>query len=59
MTAEEFYKDNIGIYDSPIEMMVAFARLHVADALREASEEFRIDYMQTAILNAYPLDKIK
>jgi hypothetical protein len=69
---EDYYGDAVGLIPS---MMIEFAKLHVTEALRQASEvrinsEFvgqnqrgasSISYSQNVkgILNAYPLDNIK
>jgi hypothetical protein len=48
--------------------MIEFAKLHVEEALKEASERYEYDethvsddptFLKDSILNSYPLDKIK
>lgn len=68
MTAAEFYKDNIGIYDSPCEMMVAFAKFHCKEQEEAIYEKAYITtdlkgritgWDKDSIRNAYPLTNIK
>ena len=71
-TAEEFLKENnvVGMTDLLTPIMIEFAKLHVQQALKSASEN--ADYMtdgqeqiidvwidKYSILKSYPLEKIK
>lgn len=65
-TAEEFYDKSK--HDSILDIMVEFAKLHVEQALKEASNEALtknvkfsndVEVDKDSILNAYPLDNIK
>jgi len=60
-TAEEFYdmKDSNGKPMSFNEKMIEFAKLHVAEALKQAGEKFDGEYNKYAVLTAYPLENIK
>jgi len=75
LTAKEFIETHNRLNDSSTELlMIEFAKLHVAAALKEASEKAKITYDYSgntgseycdefvdidSILNSYPLDKIK
>ncbi len=73
ITAEEFLKNNEEYYmeieESPeiFEMMIEFAKMHVQEALKQASENaesyviggLTSEVDKDSILNAYPLDLIK
>jgi hypothetical protein len=70
ITAEEFFLQNNGQHQSTSKMMIAFAQMHVEQALKEAVESVNIyDYAENkdyskflekeSILNAYPLTNIK
>jgi hypothetical protein len=39
ITAEEFFLQNNGQHQSTSKMMIAFAQMHVTEALRQASEK--------------------
>ena len=77
LTGKETYDPEyptVSKYDA-IEAMIEFAKLHVTEALKEASENFKMkikddvhelhmndDWMEVdknSILNAYPLENIK
>lgn len=70
-TAKEFWysKCKTDELKSPSDIMIEFAKLHVVQALKEASENAKIKYDQfddmaayvnhSSILNAYPLENIK
>jgi hypothetical protein len=77
-TAEEFFNENAGFlkYSSAQEfaecqiLMIEFARLHVEQALTEASKTTtwreestmqgcKISFVKSKILNSYPLKNIK
>ena len=76
MTAEEFLKETLGdVYkgNAPIEhYMIEFAKMHVTQALNQASEsvDYELTYyyssernafdkIEESILTAYPLENIK
>lgn len=69
MTAEEFIKDaqqNPKKGWTTKKMLIEFAKYHVEQALKEASEKviieghpFEYDLDEDSILNAYPLENIK
>ena len=65
-TAEEFYDKSK--HDSILDIMIDFAKLHVEQALKEASEKadtqtIHCTHIQivdkNSILNSYPLENIK
>jgi hypothetical protein len=71
-TARQFYDNHIS--DDCVVMMIEFAKMHVQEALKEASEKAKIKYEYSgntgseycdeyvdhnSILNAYPLTNIK
>jgi hypothetical protein len=60
-TAESFYdkKDKNGLPMSFNEKMIEFAKYHVEQALKAASEEFNSKAYSEFVLNAYPLTNIK
>ena len=66
LTAEEFYDKSK--HDSILDIMIDFAKLHVEQALKEASEKadtqtIHCTHIQivdkNSILNSYPLENIK
>ena len=69
LTEEEkhYYIDRIITYDDYIKGMIEFAKMHVEEALKQASENaesyviggLTSDVDKDSILNAYPLDLIK
>ena len=78
ITAEEFYKQTTGCVINHIDIknaMIEFAKLHVKEALKDASENFKMkikddvheldmndDWMEVdkdSIINVYSLEKIK
>ena len=70
ITAEEFYKQTTGCVINHIDIknaMIEFAKLHVTEALKEASEKAEIEDLSyddriinvKSILNAYSLENIK
>lgn len=78
ITAEEFFalpdydKSSIPMFSDIHNAMIEFAKLHVQEALKQASEKVKLDdgdyisdgFYETmidkeSILNAYPLENIK
>jgi predicted transcriptional regulator len=61
MKAEDFYdkKDVNGLPMSFNEKMIEFAKYHVEQALKAASEEFNSKTYSQFIVEAYSLDLIK
>ena len=69
LTEEEkhYYIDRIITHDDYIKGMIEFAKMHVQEALKQASEKaesyviggLTSDVDKESILNAYPLDLIK
>ena len=76
LTEEEkhYYIDRIITYDDYIKAMIEFAKMHVKEALKQASVEAEVEHElsnpydsnseyaivnKNSILNAYPLDLIK
>ncbi len=67
LTAKEkdFYIKTILSHNGYIEAMIAFAKLHVEKALKQASEEVYVsdhtncEIDRDSILNCYPLENIK
>ena len=65
-TALDFYSDSNNEFLEIPELMIEFAKLHVTEALKQASENAE-SYIQgesmvidkDSILNAYPLENIK
>ena len=70
-TAEEFYSQNMGVHNEETlikgvySTMIEFAKLHVKEALKQASEQVYVsdtvfcEIDRDSILNAYPLNLIK
>ena len=71
-TAEEFFDE--GNFNNVTDMLIEFAKMHVEEALKQASEEAEVEHElsnpydpnsgyeivnKDSILNAYPLDLIK
>nr|DAI89506.1 MAG TPA: hypothetical protein [Caudoviricetes sp.] len=62
MTAQELVRqDESGVYSEQdiAYMLVKFAKYHVQEALKEASDKFDAECNKYVILNAYPLENIK
>jgi hypothetical protein len=64
-TAEEFCNDMRYVTYSLDEKLITFAKMHVEEALKEASEQVYVsdtvfcEIDRDSILNAYPLENIK
>ena len=64
-TAEEFCNDMRYVTYSLDEKLITFAKMHVEEALKEASEQVYVsdtvfcEIDRDSILNAYPLNLIK
>ena len=64
-TAEEFCNDMRYVTYSLDEKLITFAKMHVEEALKEASEQVYVSDIvfceidRDSILNAYPLENIK
>lgn len=64
-TAEEFCNDIRYVTYSLDEKLITFAKMHVKEALKEASEQAYVsdtvfcEIDRDSILNVYPLEKIK
>ena len=66
-TAEEFCNDMRYVTYSLDEKLITFAKMHVEEALKEASEEVYVEVLdyndyevnKQSILDAYPLENIK
>ena len=64
-TAEEFCNDMRYVTYSLDEKLITFAKMHVEEALKEASEQVYVsdtvfcEIDRDPILNAYPLENIK
>ena len=61
-TAEEFCNDMRYVTYSLDEKLITFAKMHVEEALKEASEQVDTVFCEIdrdSILNAYPLENIK
>jgi len=69
-TAEEFLRDNNFYHKTNMitfeECMIEFAKMHVEEALKQESENFKVNFFQhdlnetrKGILTAYPLNQIK
>ena len=57
-----FYMDSNNEFLEIPELMIEFAKLHVTEALKQASEKAECDdvgIVENSILNSYPLDNIK
>ena len=65
-TAEEFCNDIRYVTYSLDEKLITFAKMHVEEALKQASENADLEYYgdevcynKDSILNAYPIENIK
>ena len=64
-TAEEFCNDMRYVTYSLDEKLITFAKMHVEEALKEASEQVYVsdtvfcEIDRDSVLNAYPLENIK
>jgi hypothetical protein len=64
-TAEEFCNDMRYVTYSLDEKLITFAKMHVEEALKQASEQVYVsdtvfcEIDRDSILNAYPLENIK
>ena len=64
-TAEEFCNDTRYVTYSLDEKLITFAKMHVEEALKQASEQVYVsdtvfcEIDRDSILNAYPLENIK
>ena len=64
-TAEEFCNDMRYVTYSLDEKLITFAKMHVEESLKEASEQVYVsdtvfcEIDRDSILNAYPLENIK
>ena len=64
-TAEEFLETDKDWNRTTAQMMIEFAKLHVEEALKQASEQVYVsdtvfcEIDKDSILNAYPLENIK
>ena len=64
-TAEEFCNDMRYVTYSLDEKLITFAKMHVEEALKEASEQVYVsdtvfcEIDRDSILNAYPLENVK
>ena len=61
-TATEFFDE--GNFNNVTDILIEFAKMHVEEALKQASEKSFVEYIEVytikdSILNAYPLDLIK
>ena len=64
-TAEEFLETDKDWNRTTAQMMIEFAKMHVEEALKQASEQVYVsdtvfcEIDRDSILNAYPLENIK
>lgn len=62
MTAEEIIKeDQSGVYNEQdiAHMMIKFAKYHVEQALKQASNKMKSMHHKTTVLTAYSIENIK